>query len=161
MWLTAHRVRPVPVASTASSRKVVSSVCIRRAACTPKAAQPRPMNPSSAAMNASVRPCTPPRLMMSSRDSGVSSMSPTVDATLPRMNPITAKPAAQARSTPRCSRQASPAGDPRLAAAVAGPGRSGSTPAPRSRRRLIANATAVDAAAKSTSTTKTGQRSPA
>ena len=67
IWLAAHRIRPVAVASTGSARSPVSSVRSRDADWMPNAAAMIAMNPISVAMNASVSPCWPPSLVIMSR----------------------------------------------------------------------------------------------
>src|SRR2546430_7994489 len=80
---------------------------------------------------------------------------------LPGTAPSVAKPASQASRTPRCRRQASASGLRSTGAAVAGPARSGSRPAPRSRRATRVYAAAQATTANPAGSSRTHQRSPA
>src|SRR5947208_4597178 len=88
-------------------------------------------------------------------------MSPTFDAIPPNTSPAITNAIIQPNSAPRCSRQARASGLRSPAAPRAGPGRSGSRPAPMSRRATNANAPSVNNAAKASGSNRIAQRSPA
>ena len=79
----------------------------------------------------------------------------------PSSSPSSAIPAAHARVPPRSGATSSAIGLRRPAAATAGPGRAGTSPAPTSRRADIANATATRTAVTTGNSPSTAQRSPA
>ena len=80
------------------------------------------------------RPAPPSRAKIVGQPGVVADQVGTLSPTPPKTRPSTANPNTQPASRPRCSRQASASGERRPGAAVAGPGRPGSRPAPKSRR---------------------------
>jgi hypothetical protein len=127
----------------------------------PKPDAMTPAKLSSTARNASVSACTPPSLVMNSCELGLLMNSPTLEAMLPSTAPTRAKPTAHPRNAPPWSRHARARGVRSRGEAVAGPGRVGTTPAPRSRLDESANAHAETATAKLMVIESTHQRLPA